>query len=92
MTKKDIIARMAEGAHLTNAKAAAAFNAMIAGMIEALSEGDRVLLGGIGTFTVTERREREVRHPASGKAVKVKGGKSVRFKAGVELSSRLQNI
>ena len=89
MTKKDIISTMAVGADITNAKATAAFNAMIDGIRQALSDGERVLLGGLGTFTVTDRRERQVRHPADGRPVTVKGGKSVRFKAGVELSAEL---
>jgi DNA-binding protein HU-beta len=63
---------------------AVAANRAAASVIEAivteLKESGKFTLPGFGTFTVTKTKARMALNPRTGEAVKVKAGKTVRFK------------
>jgi len=89
MNKQEIIARMAQDADLTNAKAVAAYNSLLAGIADALANGERVMLGGFGSFQPAERKARQVLHPITKEPVQVKEKKTVKFKIGIRLQEQL---
>lgn len=63
---------------------------MLNGLIEIIQEnmakGDNVQLIGFGTFSVTERAEREGRNPATGESMTIPAKRVVKFKPGTALS------
>jgi len=82
MTKKDLVDSIAEKAGMTKKDAAAALNATIETIQEALSKGDSVGLVGFGTFLVRKRAARTGRNPQTGKKMKIPAKKVPVFRAG----------
>ena len=85
MNKNELIAAVAEKANLTKKDAAAAVDAMIASITEALANNDKVQLVGFGTFEVKERAARTAKNPRTGETVEVPAAKVPSFKAGKAL-------
>lgn len=86
MNKADLISAMASGAGITKAQAQSALNAFCDSTTSALKKGDKVVLVGFGTFSVSKRAARTGRNPQTGKEIKIKAKKVARFKAGAALS------
>lgn len=70
-------------------KAKRALDAFIAATAGALQKGDRVSLVGFGSFSVSKRAARTGRNPQTGKEIKIAAKNVVRFKAGSELSKKV---
>ncbi|MBK9630367.1 MAG: HU family DNA-binding protein [Saprospiraceae bacterium] len=86
MNKGDLINNVAKATECTKVVAAAAVDTVFESIEKALKKGDRVTLVGFGTFSVSVRKAREGRNPATGKTIKIPKKKVVRFKAGKGLS------
>jgi len=86
MNKADLISAMASSAGITKAQAQSALNAFCDSTTSALKDGDKVVLVGFGTFSVSKRAARTGRNPQTGKEIKIKAKKVARFKAGAALS------
>jgi DNA-binding protein HU-beta len=82
MTKKDLIAAIAEKAGLSKKDSEAALNAFVATVEEALKEGQAVQLTGFGTFEVRERAERQALNPRTKEPITIPATKVPAFKAG----------
>ena len=82
MTKKDLIAAIAEKAGLSKKDSEAALNAFIATVEETLKGGDSVQLTGFGTFEVRERAERQALNPRTKESITIPATKVPAFKAG----------
>lgn len=87
MNKAELIEAIAGASGLSKADAKRAVDALIGEVGKALKGGDRVSLVGFGSFSVSERGARTGRNPRTGKEIKIKAKKVVRFKAGSELSA-----
>lgn len=85
MNKSELIEKMAEEAGITKTQAQAALNAFITSSAQALKQGDKISLIGLGTFSVSERSARKGRNPKTGKEINIAAKKLVRFKAGKAL-------
>ena len=79
MRKAAIVRRVAEALGSTNVQAAAAVEAVMATMKEALQQGEPVLLRRFGTWQVHAQRARVARNPKTGAAVAVPARRVVRF-------------
>jgi len=90
MNKSDLISKMAGDAKVTKAQAQAALNSFIGATTTALKKGDKLILVGFGTFSVTKRAARTGRNPRTGKEIKIAAKKVVKFKAGADLSSKVK--
>ena len=75
----DAVANKVEG--ITKAQATAAFDAIFDCITDYLKTGDRVQIGGFGSFSVSERAARKGRNPATGASINIPASKNVRFKA-----------
>ena len=60
-------------------------SAVLDGITDALSKGEKVQLVGFGNFEVRERKEREGRNPGTGETIKIAAQKVPAFKAGKAL-------
>jgi DNA-binding protein HU-beta len=64
--RADLVARIAEVTGWPRAASDRAVRAMLTAMRSALRRGDAITLVGFGTFSVTRRRPRTIRHPRTG--------------------------
>jgi DNA-binding protein HU-beta len=89
MNKAELIEAMASSAKLSKADAKKALDGFIESTTKALKKGDRVALVGFGSFSVTKRAARKGRNPQTGKEITIKAKKVAKFKAGTELSKKV---
>ena len=90
MNKADLIDAIASAADINKSDAGRALDAVIDSITEALVKGDQVSLVGFGTFSVAKRAAREGRNPQTGKKIKIKATKVVKFKAGSKLKGMVK--
>jgi DNA-binding protein HU-beta len=89
MNKAELIDAIAAGSGLTKADSRRALDAFIDATEGALKKGDRVALVGFGSFGVSKREARVGRNPQTGKEIKIPAKKVVKFKAGTDLSRKV---
>lgn len=80
MNKRDLIDRVGESSGLAKSDAAAAVDAVLAGIADALTSGDSVTLPGFGTFEVRSRAARSGRNPQTGESMEIAASKAPAFK------------
>ena len=90
MNKTELINQISKNASMTKKEAAAAFEATIKAITDALASGEDVSILGFGTFTVKERPAREGRNPATGETITIAASKSPAFKAGKALKDAVK--
>ena len=79
---KAFIAEVLQGsAELTGAAANRAAGELMGAIIKELKKAGKFTLPSFGTFTVRKTKARKGLNPRTGEAIKVKAGKTVRFKA-----------
>ena len=89
MNKGDLISKIAEDAGLTKVQASAALEAVTDGVTSTLAKGDKLTLVGFGTFSVTNRAARKGRNPQTGAEINIPAKNVVKFKAGKDLTSKV---
>ena len=82
MNKSDLIERIAESADISKACAGRALDAMLDGIVGALSKGDPVSIAGFGTFAVKHRPARTGRNPRTNEEIEIAAANIPGFKAG----------
>ena len=90
MNKTDLVNEIAAIAELSKPDAKKALEATLEAITKALKEGDRVALLGFGTFSTSERAARIGMNPMTKEKIDIAAKKTVKFKAGVELSEKVQ--
>ena len=85
MNKTELIKAIATKAELNNKVAAAALDATISSITDALKAGENVQLIGFGTFEVRTRAARTGRNPATGETIEIAESKVPAFKPGKAL-------
>lgn len=89
MNKAELIDAMASSAGLSKADAKKALDGFVGATTDALKKGDRISLVGFGSFSISERSARTGRNPQTGKEIQIAAKKVVKFKAGADLSSKV---
>ena len=82
MTLDELNSAVAAATGKPKADAAKSVTAVLHGIQEALTKGQKVSIAGFGVFEVTERPEREGRNPQTGESIKIAASKVVKFKSG----------
>ena len=85
MNKAQFVEAIALDANISKVEARRAVDAMIRVTVQALREGERLTLTGLGTFNVQQRPERVGRNPRTGAAVKIPPRKVIKFRPSVEI-------
>ena len=85
MNKAQFVEAIALDANIPKVEARKAIDAMIRVTVQALREGERLTLTGLGTFNVQQRPERVGRNPRTGAAVKIPPRKVIKFRPSVEI-------
>lgn len=86
MNKTELIAKIAEGSGLSKVDAKKALEATLEAITGAMKAEDKVALIGFGTFSVSERPERQGINPATKETITIPAKKVVKFKAGADLA------
>ena len=89
MNKTDLIEIVIKETELKKKDAAAAVDAVFAGIEKALVEGDKVQIVGFGAFETKVQAAREGRNPATGEAIQIPESKTVKFSAGKALKEKV---
>lgn len=90
MNKTELVEKIAAGAGLSKADAKKALDATVAAIKDALVAGDKIQLVGFGTFSVSERPERQGINPATKEKLTIAAKKVAKFKAGAELADAIK--
>ncbi len=89
MNKAELIDAIVASTGLTKVDARKALDATIGSISGALKKGDRVGLVGFGSFSVTKREARTGVNPQTGKKINIPAKNIVKFKAGTELTEKV---
>ncbi len=81
MSKAFIASVIQESASLTGAAANRAAGDLMDAIVKELKKSGKFTLPSFGTFTVRKTKARKGLNPRTGEVIKVKAGKTVRFKA-----------
>ena len=90
MNKKELVKQIAENNGVSIKDAQRGLDTTLHIIRETLKKGQKLTLVGFGTFSTTTRGERIARNFITGKAIKVKAKKVVKFKAGKALNQIIQ--
>lgn len=85
MTKTELTEHIWSKTQLQKKDCAAAVDAALEAITEALAAGDSVRLVGFGSFEAKERKERTGRNPKTGEPVTIPASRAPVFKAGKQL-------
>lgn len=80
MIKSEVIKRVSRDAGLNRGESIRAVKALVDAIREAIKNGEKVSLTGLGTFKVKARKGRPGRNPQSGAAIIIPAGRKISFK------------
>lgn len=89
MNKSDLIKNFAEKADLSVRDAEEFVNLIFNTINKAMTNDERIEIRGFGSFIVKKYKEYDGRNPKTGEKIKVPAKKLPIFKAGKELSNRI---
>jgi len=89
MNKAELISALSSKTGKPQTEAKAFLEAFTETVSETLAKGDKVTLIGFGTFDVQQTKARTGRNPRTGAVLQIKAKKRPRFKAGSDLSSKV---
>jgi DNA-binding protein HU-beta len=82
VNKSELIEAIATATALTKADSERALNALIETVQDTVKGGDKVMIPGFGSFSVSDRKARTGRNPQTGEPVKIAASKAPKFSAG----------
>lgn len=89
MTKKDLVAAIAERANVPATTAGKVYDAVLEVLVDEIIKGG-VRVDAFGTFKVQEKPETVARNPRTGEEVKVPARKTVKFSPAAALKDKVQ--
>jgi DNA-binding protein HU-beta len=81
MSKAFISETIRQSVELTGTAADRATSGLIDAIVDKMKKTGKFTLPGFGTFTVRKTKARKALNPRTGESIRVKAGKTVRFKA-----------
>ena len=79
MNKADLVEAVRSAADLSRGQAESAVDAVVSGVVSAVSSGERVTVAGFGSFNPSSRAARTGRNPQTGEPVRIAASTGVRF-------------
>lgn len=89
MNKADLISAVAQQSGLTKKDSEAAIDALVSVIEESLSNGEKVVLVGFGTFETKNRAARKGRNPQTKETITIPASKAPVFKPGKALKDKV---
>lgn len=90
MNKNDLVESIASAAQISKVAAEKGLNGLLSSMVEAMEEGERVTLVGLGSFSIVKRAPRLGRNPKTGEVIPIPARKVVKFRPGKKLLEKVQ--
>jgi DNA-binding protein HU-beta len=90
VTKSEFVDAVAEKAGLSKRDAEEAVKAFLSTVEGELKKGGEVAFSGFGKFSVTQRKARTGRNPATGETIQIKASKAPKFSAGAGLKAAVK--
>lgn len=91
MNKADLINAVSQQSGLTKKDSEAAIDALVSVVEESLSNGEKVVLVGFGTFETKNRAARKGRNPQTKETITIPASKAPVFKAGKALKDKVNS-
>ena len=85
MHKADLVKAIAKDTGLSQKDCEAVVNSLMGNIKKTLKKGGNVTLIGFGSFKVVQRKARKGRNPQTGKEIRIKASKAVKFTTGKKL-------
>lgn len=82
MNKTELVTAISFNAELSKKDSEKALEAFVETVMETVKRGEDVQIVGFGTFTSSERAEREGRNPATGEKMTIAARRAPKFKPG----------
>lgn len=92
MKKSDIVALISSETGIARRTVREIFDKSAEVMADAILEGEKISLPGIGTFSLTFRRARQSRNPVDGSPIQVPERMAVRFKVARNFRQRSREL
>ena len=89
MNKKELIDSISEKSGLKKVDAEKALSAFESSVVETFKKGEKVTLVGFGTFSVSERKERNGRNPKTGEPMVIPAKKTPKFVVGKQFKESI---
>lgn len=89
MGKTEIVAAVAEKLQLKKSDVEKVFDGVFFEISSALKSGNDVRVAGMGTFTVSQRKQRQGRNPRTGEEITIPASKNVTLRASKDLKESL---
>jgi DNA-binding protein HU-beta len=90
MNKTELVAAVVKATALSNTVTKEVIDATLSAIKNALAAGEEAALLGFGTFKSVDKPAHTGRNPKTGETLQIAARKSVKFKAGKELSDAVQ--
>ena len=91
MNKSELVEKLSEIGKMSKKKAEDVVDLIFNSMIEAMQNGDRIEIRGLGSFVVKDYGSYTGRNPRTGQSIEVKPKKLPFFKVGKELRERVDS-
>ncbi len=92
MTKAELISKVAEQSDLNKKTTEAVLKSIIGAIQDSLKTGGEIKVGGLGTFKVLERKERDGVNPRTGDKMTIPAMRVPSFRAAKALKESAQGI
>ena len=89
MTKSELIEALAQRANLTQKRAEDVINTIFNSMTQAMINGERIEIRGLGSFVIKNYKPYVGRNPKTGETIDVSAKRLPFFKVGKELKERV---
>ncbi len=90
MNKGQLIEKVMTEAKVSKAQATRAVASLVDNIRNSLKSGEKVVLAGLGTFSVRRRKARTGRNPRTGESLQIPERKVAAFKAGKTLKNAVK--
>lgn len=90
MNKTELIKAVGTKLNVSNKQADAILDAFVETVVDALKEGDKVQISGLGIFEVKERKARTGVNPQTGEEIKIEACKVPTFKPAKNLKEAVK--
>ncbi len=89
MTKQELAQKVADDAGISQNQARDVVEATFNAIADELQGGGEVAVSGFGKFSVSERKAREGRNPATGETIQIAASKGARFSPATGLKKQI---
>jgi nucleoid DNA-binding protein len=89
ITKADIVEKISKSTGISKVETKAVVEGIVASIVEAIIEGNKVELRGFGVFNSKKRKPRKARNPRTGEIVELKERNEPLFKPSTDFAQKV---